>query len=75
MLRITLRSAYRRTSRSLLVNPPSLNTGWVNRFVVTIGTTRPVSSSASRKRSMRCVARAASSLPNGIRSSSWKVTP
>ena len=52
MLRITLRSAYRRTERSLLVKPPSLNTGWVNRLVVTIGTTRPVSSSAARNRLM-----------------------
>ena len=49
MLRITLRSANRRTARSLLVNPPSLNTGWVNRFVVIIGTTRPVSFSAARE--------------------------
>ena len=49
-MRITLRSAYRRTERSLLVNAPSLNTGWKNRFVVTIGTTIPVSSSAARNR-------------------------
>jgi len=69
MLRITLRSANRRTARLLLVNPPSLNTGWVNRFVVIIGTTRPVSFSAAVNRSM-WRPRAASSLPNGIRSSS-----
>jgi hypothetical protein len=51
-----------------------LNTGWVNRFVVTIGTTSPVSSSAARKRLIRS-SRFAVSLPNGITSSSWKVTP
>ena len=44
---MTLRSAYRRTERSLLVNAPSLNTGWKNRLVVTIGTIMPVSSSAA----------------------------
>src|ERR671910_310285 len=32
-----LRRAKRRTDRSLLVNPPSLKTGWVNRLVVAIG--------------------------------------
>ena len=71
---MTLRSAKRRTSRSLAVKAPSLNTGWVNRLVVAIGTFRPVSSSALRNRVM-CSARAASSDPNGMRSSSWKVTP
>ena len=74
MLRITLRMAYRRTWRSFDVKPPSLNTGSVNRFVVTIGVTRPVSFSAETKRSM-CRSRVASSLPGGMRSSSWKVTP
>ena len=38
--------------RSLLVKPPSLNTGSENRLVVTIGTTRPVSASACLNRSM-----------------------
>ncbi len=38
MLRITLRSAKRRTSRTLEVNAPSLKTGWVNRFVVAVVT-------------------------------------
>ena len=47
---MTLRSAYLRTERSLLVNAPSLNTGWKNRLVVTIGTIMPVSSSVARKR-------------------------
>jgi hypothetical protein len=61
-------------SRSLLVRPPSLNTGWVNRLVVAIGTARPVSSRAARNRLM-CCSRAVSSLPKGMRSSSWKVTP
>src|SRR3954447_19969800 len=74
MLRITLRRAYRRTVRSLLVKPPSLNTGWVNRFVVTIGTFRPVSASAALNVSIR-LDRSASLDPNGIRSSSWKVSP
>ena len=74
MLRITLRIAYRRTLRSLLVKPPSLNTGSVNRLVVTIGTTMPVSSSAVVNSSMiRC--RSVLLLPDGIRSSSWKVMP
>ena len=71
---MTLRSAKRRTERSLLVSPPSLKTGWLNRFVVTIGTTSPVCSSAERKRPIRR-SRSASSLPNGIRSSSWNVMP
>src|SRR4051812_39212012 len=73
-LRITLRSANRRTPRSLAVKPPSLKTGWVNRLVVAMGTTRPVSSSALRNR-VTIRSRSSSSLPNGIRSSSWKVTP
>ena len=51
-LRITLRSAKRRTERSLDVNPPSLKTGCENRFVVTIGTTSPVSSNAALKRAI-----------------------
>jgi len=74
MLRTTLRRAKRRTERSLLVNPPSLNTGCVNRFVVIIGTVRPVSDSASLKRLM-CRSRSLPVAPNGMRSSSWKVTP
>ncbi len=74
MFRMTLRRAYRRTSRSLAVSAPSLNTGWVNRLVVTIGTTSPVSSSAARNR-FTCSSRSPAPDPNGIRSSSWKVTP
>src|SRR5690606_26136740 len=74
MLRMVLRSAKRRTSRSLAVNAPSLKTGWVNRLVVAIGTTRPAASSAWRKRLM-WDSRLVSLEPNGIRSSSWKVTP
>ena len=70
----TLRSANRRTERSLLVKPPSLNTGWVNRFVVIIGICRPVSASASLNRAM-IFSRSESDEPNGIRSSSWKVRP
>ena len=72
---MTLRSAYRRTSRSLLVKAPSLNTGWVNRFVVIIGTIRPVSARAVLERARSCLSRSSSSEPNGMRSSSWKVTP
>ena len=34
------------------MNAPSLNTGWVNRFVVTIGTVSPVSASASLNRAI-----------------------
>ena len=71
---MTLRSANRRTERSLLVNAPSLNTGWKNRFVVTIGTTSPVSSSAARKR-LISRSRSPFSAPKGTRSSSWKLTP
>ena len=71
---MTLRSAYRRTERSLLVNAPSLNTGWKNRLVVTIGTIIPVSSSAARKR-LISRSRSPSAEPNGTRSSSWKLTP
>ena len=74
MLRSTLRRAYRRTERSLLVKPPSLNTGWVNRLVVTIGTTMPVSSRAFLKPAMT-PSRVAESAPNATRSSSWNVMP
>src|SRR3954468_13360865 len=74
MLCITLRTAYRRTLRSLLVNPPSLNTGSWNRLVVTMGTTIPVSSRASRNSAM-IRSRSWALLPGGIKSSSWKVIP
>jgi hypothetical protein len=74
MLRITLRRAYRRTDRSLLVKPPSLKTGSPNRLVVTIGTTRPVSARACLNSSMIRV-RSALLLSGGTRSSSWKVIP
>lgn len=74
MLRSVLRSAKRRTSRSLAVNAPSLNTGWVNRFVVAMGTTSPAASSACRNR-FTIPSRSLSVAPNGIRSSSWNVTP
>src|SRR6266511_1172979 len=74
MLCSVLRIAYRRMSRSFEVNAPSLNTGWLNRLVVAIGTTRPVSSSAARNRLTRR-SRSAASEPNGIRSSSWNDTP
>ena len=39
--RRTLRRPKRRTERSLTVRPPSLKTGWVKVFVVTISMTRP----------------------------------
>ena len=71
---MVLRSAKRRTSRSLAVKAPSLKTGWVKRLVVAIGTGMPVASSACRKRLM-WASRSASVDPKGIRSSSWKVTP
>ena len=74
MLRITLRIAKRRMSRLLLVNPPALKTGWLNRLVVAVVTTRPVSARPCLKRAM-ILSRVASSLPNGITSSSWKFTP
>ena len=69
-LRSTFASAYRRTSRSLAVRPPSLKTGWLNRFVVAISTTTPVSASALVNRSSTCWRR----LSSGTRSSSWKDT-
>src|SRR3954452_2939237 len=74
MFRMTLRSAYRRTERSLLVKPPSLKTGSPNRFVVTIGTTSPVSASAALNSSMIRV-RSLALEPGGTRSSSWNVMP
>jgi hypothetical protein len=74
MLRITLRIANRRMSRSLLVKPPDLKTGWVKRLVVAVVTTRPVSARPLRNRWMMA-SRVASSLPKGITSSSWKLTP
>ena len=73
MLRITLRRAKRRTPRSLVVKPPSLKTGCVNRLVVTIATMMPVSARAFLNRS-RTLSRVALSEPKGTRSSSWKVT-
>jgi hypothetical protein len=57
------------TARSLLVNPPSLKTGWVNRFVVTIGTVIPVDSSAAEILPI-ARRRSPSEQPKGNRSSS-----
>ena len=65
---------YRRTCGSFAVKAPSLKTGWLNRFVVAIGTFMPVSSRALRKR-LRTASRSAADEPNGTRSSSWKFTP
>src|SRR4051795_6173364 len=73
-LRSTLRRANRRTERSLLVNPPSLNTGCVNRLVVIIGTVIPVSRSASCSREI-CLSRVPASGRKPKRSSSWNVRP
>ena len=56
------------------MNAPSLNTGWENRLVVAVVTTRPVSASALRNRS-RILWRSASSLPKGTTSLSWKLMP
>src|ERR1700724_2142249 len=47
-LSITLRTAKRRTDRSLAVNAPSRNTGWKNKLVVAIEHTTTVSSRAAR---------------------------
>ena len=58
----------------LEVKAPSLNTGWLNKFVVAIGTFIPFSSSAFLKRAI-CAARSEVDEPNGIKSSSWNVTP
>src|SRR3954469_12646997 len=74
MLSAALRSAKRRTSRSLLVKPPSRKTGWEKRLVVTMGTPRPVSSSALRREpSAASFAPASASKANT--SLSWKVMP
>jgi hypothetical protein len=51
-----------------------LNTGWLNRLVVAVVTARPVSARPFFQRSM-IASRSASLEPNGIRSSSWKLTP
>ena len=71
---MTLASANRRTSRSLAVKPPSLNTGWPNRLVVAVVTTSPVSSSALRNAAIR-LSRSASLASNSNTSLSWKFTP
>ena len=65
MLRSSLRSANRRTARSLEVTPPSLNTGWLNRLVVIIGTVTPVSARTFFNRSIWLL-RSASVASNGI---------
>jgi hypothetical protein len=70
-----LRTAKRRTSGSLAVKAPSLNTGRENRFVVAIGTFMPVSSSAVRNRFTTASRSAGADEPGGTRSSSWKFTP
>jgi hypothetical protein len=54
----------------LAVSAPSLNTGWLNRLVVTISARSPVSARALENFS-RVDSRLSSS---GSRSSSWKVT-
>ncbi len=71
-LRMTLLMAKRRTSRSLAVKPPSLNTGCENRFVVAVVTFSPVSSRAFLKAAM-VASRSDSSKANT--SLSWKFTP
>jgi hypothetical protein len=71
---MTLASANRRTSRSLAVNAPSLNTGWLNRFVVAVVTTMPLSASACRNPAIR-FSQAAGLAPKSKTSLSWKLTP
>ncbi len=70
----TLRRPNRRTPRSLLVSPPSLNTGWLKVFVVTISMTRPALVVASLSWDSRAC-RVASSASKGKTSLSWKVIP
>ena len=48
--RIAFWIAKRRTERSLAVNAPSLKAGCVNRLVVAIGTTSPVSPGPAESR-------------------------
>ncbi len=69
-----LATAKRRTSGSLAVNAPSLNTGRLNRLVVAMGTCMPVSSSARRNR-LTMASRSPAGAPAGTRSLSWKLTP
>ena len=74
MLRITLRSAKRRTSRSLLVNAAVLE----DRVGEQVGRHHRHDQAGLVERLAEPVdvlGAAASSLPNGIRSSSWNVTP
>ena len=69
-----LATAIRRTAGSLAVKAPSLKMGRENRLVVAMGTLRPVSSSACRKR-LRMASRSEADAPQGTRSLSWKLTP
>jgi len=69
-----LASANRLISRSLAVKAPSLNTGWPNRLVVAVVTTRPVWSSALRNAPIRS-SRPASVASKAKTSLSWKFTP
>ena len=71
---MTLASANRRTSRLLAVNAPSLNIAWLNRLVVAVVTTRPVSASAWRKSAIR-LSRSAGLASKPNTSLSWKLTP
>jgi hypothetical protein len=61
-------------SRLLLLKAPALKIGCEKRLVVAVVTTRPVSARPFLNRSM-ILSRVASSLPNGMTSSSWKFTP
>ncbi|MNI73877.1 hypothetical protein D3C73_1299160 [compost metagenome] len=66
--------AKRRMERSFEVNPPSLNTGWLNRFVVTMGVFSPVSANAALK-FFRMRSRSDAVASKGTRSLSWNVMP
>jgi hypothetical protein len=71
---IALPSAKRRTAGSAAVSAPSRQTGWLKRLTVAIETRMPAALSArSKLETMR--SRSAAGVPNGIRSSSWKLTP
>ena len=73
-LSATLRMAKRRTSRSLFVDPPSRKTGCQNKFVVTIGTTNPVSARADCSVAT-WRSRSAAEQPKGKTSLSSKLIP
>ena len=71
---VALRSAKRRTAGSAAVSAPSRKTGWLKRLTVAIDTHMPAAETALAKLAT-IASRSAAGVPNGTRSSSWKLTP